>query len=198
MNAKEIIEKLRLTFNELVNNAAAPSEVAPESAPEMVAPIKAKLADGTEIEVTEMGVGGVVTIEGQPAPVGDLTLEDGTVISVGDNGAIVTITPADGSAPMVEDMKKAMDKKMGMEEVFAAFQTSANEKFSSYEQKFADYEARFESYETRLATATKVIDGLLNLTQTLADAPTGVPDQSIKTNNNFKQEKKTSYDILFS
>jgi hypothetical protein len=198
MNAKEIIEKLRLTFNELVNNAAAPSEVAP-SVPEMVVPTKAKLADGTEIEITEMAVGGVVSIQGQPAPVGDLTLEDGTVLSVGDNGAIVSIVSADGSVPtMIEDMKKAMDKKMGMEEVFAAFQTSANEKFSSYEQKFSDYEARFESYETRLATATKVIDGLLNLTQTLADAPTGVPDQSIKTNNNFKQEKKTSYDILFS
>jgi len=198
MNAKEIIEKLRLTFNELVNNAAAPSVVAP-SVPEMVVPTKAKLADGTEIEITEMTVGGVVSIQGQPAPVGDLTLEDGTVLSVGDNGAIVSIVSADGSVPtMIEDMKKAMDKKMGMEEVFAAFQTSANEKFSSYEQKFSDYEARFESYETRLATATKVIDGLLNLTQTLADAPTGVPDQSIKTNNNFKQEKKTSYDILFS
>lgn len=196
MNAKEIIEKLRLTFNELVNNAAAP---ATETAPEMVMPTKAKLADGTEIEVTEMGVGGVVTIQGQPAPVGDLLLEDGTTLTIGENGAIVTIVSADGSEPtMVEDMKKAMDKKMGMEEVFAAFQTSANEKFSAYEQKFADYEARFESYETRLATATKVIDGLLNVTKTLADTPTGTPDQSIKSTNNFKEEKKKSYDILFS
>lgn len=198
MNAKEIIEKLRLTFNELVNNAAAPSMETP-SAPEMVVPTKAKLVDGTEIEITEMAVGGVVSIQGQPAPVGDLTLEDGTVLSVGDNGAIVTIVSADGSEPtMVEDMKKAMDKKMGMEEVFAAFETSTNEKFSSYEQKFADYEARFESYETRLATATKVIDGLLNVTQTLAETPTGTPDQSIKTNNNFKEEKVKSYDLLFS
>jgi hypothetical protein len=44
-----------------------------------------------------------------------------------------------------------------------------------------------------------VIEGLLNLTQTLAESPTGTPDASIKTNNNFKAEKKEmSYDILFS
>ena len=198
MNAKEIIEKLRLTFNELVNNAAAPTTApttpsTPE-APEMAMPIKGKLADGTEIEVTEMAIGGIVTIQGQPAPVGDLTLEDGTILSVGDNGAITNIVPTDGT--LVEDMKK--DKKMGMEEVFAAFETATNEKFSSYEQKFADYEARFASYESRLGAASKVIDGLLNLTQTLSETPTGTPDQSIKTNNNFKQEKQKSFDILFS
>jgi hypothetical protein len=38
----------------------------------------------------------------------------------------------------------------------------------------------------------------LNLTQTIATTPTGIADESVKANNNFKEEKQTSYDILFS
>jgi hypothetical protein len=160
-------------------------------APEMIMPTKAKLVDGTEIEVTEMGVGGIVTINGTPAPVGDLQLEDGTILTVGDNGAITVIEP---SAPMTEDMAK----KLKMEEVFNAFQTSTNQKFSDYEAKFTAYETKFADYEAKLSKATQVIEGLLNLTQTLAETPTGVPDASVKSSANFKEEKKQSYDLLFS
>jgi spore coat protein CotH len=158
--------------------------------PEMTLPTKAKLKDGTEVEITELQVGGIVTIEGTPAPIGEHELEDGTILVVGDNGAILEIKMADGSTPpMVEDMSAK----------FSAFENSTKEKFTSYEAKFADYEEKFATYESRLNKATKVIEGLLNLTQTLAETPTGTPDQSIKTNNNFKQEKKEmSYDILFS
>jgi hypothetical protein len=178
MTPKEIIEKLRLTFNELVNNADVP---AVETAPEMVMPMIHKLKDGTEVEITEMGVGGIVTIQGVPAPVGDHELEDGTVITVGDNGAITAIVPTATEPAMVEDMSAK----------FSAFELSTNEKFASYEAKFADYEAK-------LKKATKVIEGLLNLTQTLAEAPTGTPDPIVKTTNNFKEEKGNSYDILFN
>ena len=178
MTPKEIIEKLRLTFNELVNNAEIPTE---PTAPEMVVPTVAKLKDGTEVEISEMGVGGIVTIQGVPAPVGDHELEDGTILTVGDNGAITAIVPTATEPAMVEDMSAK----------FSAFELSTNEKFASYEAKFADYEAK-------LKKATKVIEGLLNLTQTLAEAPTGTPDPIVKTTNNFKEEKGTSYDILFN
>lgn len=191
MEAKEIIAKLRQTFNELVNNAEVAPAPAPESAPEMIMPTKAKLADGTEIEITEMGVGGIVTIQGTPAPVGELQLEDGTLLTIGDNGAITAIEP---SAPMTEDMAK----KLKMEEVFGAFQESTNQKFSDYEAKFAAYETRFADYESKLAKATSIIDALLNVTNTLAETPTGVPDASVKSSANFKEEKKQSYDLLFS
>jgi hypothetical protein len=179
MTPKEIIEKLRLTFNELVNNADVPA--VETTVPEAVMPMIHKLKDGTEVEITEMGVGGVVTIQGVPAPVGDHELEDGTVITVGDNGAITAIVPVATEPAMVEDMSAK----------FSAFELSTNEKFASYEAKFADYEAK-------LKKATKVIEGLLNLTQTLAEAPTGTPDPIVKTTNNFKEEKGNSYDILFN
>jgi spore coat protein CotH len=186
MTPKEIIEKLRLTFSELVNNADAP--VMDQNAPEMIVPTIAKLKDGTEVEISELSVGGIVTIQGQPAPVGDHELEDGTVISVGDNGAITAIVPAPSAPSMVEDM----GKKQKMEELFEAFQSTTNEKFASYEAKFADYEAK-------LKKATKVIEGLLNLTQTLAETPTGVADPIVKTTNNFKEEKTDkNYSVLFN
>ena len=182
MNAKEILEKLKMTFNELVNNADAP--VVPEVP--VAVTTKAKLADGTEVEVTELAVGGIVTIEGVPAPVGDHTLEDGTVITVADNGAITAIVPVE-EAPVMEDMGKMDKKKMGMEEIFSAFETSTNEKFASYEAKFADYEAK-------LAKATSVIEGLLNLTQVLAETPTGTADPIVSKTNNFKTEEPVMKD----
>ena len=179
MNTKEILEKLKLTFSELVSGAEVPT---PETAPEMVAPMKAKLKDGTEIEVSEMGVGGVVTIAGQPAPTGEHTLEDGTVIVVGENGVISELKPVEG-APMVEDMSAK----------FSAFESATNQKFSAYEAKFADYEAR-------LSKATKVIEGLLSLTQTLAEQPTGTPDPIVTGKNNFSQteKKEKNFSLLFS
>jgi len=181
MNAKEILEKLKMTFNELVNNADAP--VVPEVP--VATTTKAKLADGTEVEVTTLEVGGIVTIAGAPAPVGDHTLEDGTVLTVGDNGAITAIVPVE--EPVMEDMGKMDKKKMGYEEIFSAFQTSTNEKFASYEAKFADY-------EVRLGRATKVIEGLMSLTQVLADTPTGTADPIVTKTNNFKTDEPVMKD----
>ena len=178
MEAKEIIQKLRITFNELVNPT------------QPLAFIKAVLMDGTEIEVTEMAVGGIVTIMGVPAPMGEHQLQDGSVIIVGDNGAITEIKAAqvEEVAPVMEDMSAK----------FSAFESATNEKFSSYEVKFSAYETKFADYENKLNKANQVIEGLLNLTATLAETPTGVPDAAIKTNTQFKEEKKISYDILFS
>lgn len=189
MNAKEILEKLKMTFNELVNNADAP--VVPEVP--VATTTKAKLADGTEVEVTTLEVGGIVTIAGAPAPVGDHTLEDGTVLTVGDNGAITAIVPVE--EPVMEDLGRALvnrsdmgaKKKMGYEEIFSAFQTSTNEKFASYEAKFADY-------EVRLGRATKVIEGLMSLTQVLADTPTGTADPIVTKTNNFKTDEPVMKD----
>jgi hypothetical protein len=185
MKATEIIEKLRLTFNELVNT---PKQE------QVVKMIEATLMDGTKVEVTELAIGGIVTIDGVPAPAGEHTLSDGTMIVLGDNGAIMEIKPAqeievEVSVPAVEDMGAK----------FSAFESTTNEKFASYESKFANYEQKFADYETRLNKATQVIEGLLNLTQTLAEAPTGVADAAIKSESKFSNNKEGfKYDILFS
>lgn len=182
MNAKEIIEKLRLQFNELVNQPT-----------QQVKLMDATLADGTAVQVTELVVGGIVTIDGVPAPAGEHTLSDGTMIVLGDNGVIMEIKPATETeveieVPVVEDMGAK----------FSAFEISTNEKFSSYEAKFAAYENRFAEYESKLNKATQMIDALLNLSKTLAETPTGVPDIAIKSDNKFKAEKEFKHDALFS
>lgn len=186
MKAKEIIENLRLAFNEMVNQTEQKF-------------MDAMLKDGTMVSVTELAIGGVVTIEGQPAPIGEHILEDGTIIVLGDNGVITEIKPAEPTAEVeieVEGKKQEED----MTAKFSAFETSTLEKFNSYEEKFKMYEQRFADYELKLSNAQKVIGLLKDLTQQLADSPTGEVDQAVKSSNTFatKEKKEFSYDILFS
>lgn len=178
MKAIEVLERIRDVFNE-INKPVQP-----------VAMMDAKLQDGTMVQVTELAVGGIVTINGVPAPAGEHTLEDGTTIVLGDNGAIMEIKPK------VETEVEIEVPEMEMASKFAAFENMTTEKFSGYEAKFSAYEQRFAEYEGRLTKAMQVIDGLLNLTQTIASAPTGQPDASVKPQQ-FSEVKK-SYDILFS
>lgn len=176
MKAIEVLERIREVFNE-INKPVQPVEM-----------LDAKLQDGTMVQVTELAVGGIVTIEGVPAPAGEHTLEDGTVIVVGDNGAITEIKPK----AEIEVEAPEMD----MSSKFAAFENMTSQKFSSYEAKFSAYEQRFAEYETKLSKYMQAMETLMNLTQTLASAPTGQPDAAVKPQQ-FSEVKK-SYDILFS
>jgi spore coat protein CotH len=185
MSAKEIIEKLRVTFNELVTPVAAANPIQL---------MDATLMDGSTIQISEMIVGGIVTIDGNPAPIDEYELADGNTLVVGDNGVILDI-----KNEIQTQAKKMMPMQDEIGNKFSAFEATTNEKFASYESKFSAYEQRFSDYEVRLNKATQVIEGLLNLTQTLAETPTGIPDASVKSSSSFAEEKKAkSYDILFS
>lgn len=197
MTATEILKKLKQTFNELQKQGTEIPKTQDEK--QNVKMMSSKLADGTEVEITDMVVGGIVTMNGSPVPVGEYTLEDGTKIVIGENGAITEIESAttETQEPVVpEDMAKKA--QMNYQEEFSKFQTSTSQKFSTYEAKFASYEQKFSDYEARLTKATKVIEGLLNLTQTLAETPTGIVDESVKSSSSFSSEKEFSYDVLFS
>ena len=65
---------------------------------------------------------------------------------------------------------------------FAAFESATNEKFSAYENKFAQYEAK-------LGQANKVIEGLMQISKMLVEAPQSAPDAGVKTSNNFADQK---------
>ena len=176
-DAQNILEKVSLFFAELVNNEDMPM---PSGEPKAeVKMMEAKLKDGTIVEVTELAVGGIVTIEGVPAPAGEHELESGDVIVLGDNGAIMEIKPkkedevsVEVEVPEVEDMSAK----------FAAFESATNEKFSAYENKFAQYEAK-------LGQANKVIEGLMQISKMLVEAPQSAPDAGVKTSNNFAEAK---------
>ena len=176
-NAQNILEKVSMFFAELVGAEDMPM---PSGEPKMETKMmEAKLKDGTIVEVTELAVGGIVTIDGQPAPVGEHELESGEVIVLGDNGAIMEIKPkkedevsVEVEVPQVEDMSAK----------FAAFESATNEKFSAYESKFAQYEAK-------LGQANKVIEGLMQISKMLVEAPQSAPDAGVKTSNNFAEAK---------
>ena len=182
MKATEILQKLKEQFAELVNQ--------PTQTP--VKMMQATLKDGTIVEITALEVGGIVTVEGIPAPVGEHELSDGTYIVVGENGAITEIKPKVEEMP-TEEMPPVTED-MGAK--FSSLENSTKEKFASYEEKFASYETKFAEYESKLTKATQMIEGLINLTKTLAETPTGAPDVAVK--NNFTETKKKNYSILFS
>ncbi len=175
--AQNILNKVSMFFAELVGNEEMPMPSGETAAP--VKMMEAKLKDGTIIEVTELAVGGIVTIEGMPAPVGEHILESGETIVLGDNGVIMEIKPkmedevsVEVEVPVVEDMSAK----------FAAFESATNEKFTAYENKFAQYEAK-------LSQANKVIEGLMQISKMLVEAPQSAPDAGVKTSNAFADQK---------
>ena len=173
-NAKTILDKVSIFFAELVkspmSDASGDVSATPKAEVKMIA---AKLQDGTEVEVTELAVGGIVTIKGVPAPMGEHILEDGTKIVVGDNGVIMQLDLPEVpmEAPVIIDMSAK----------FAAFESATNEKFAAYENKFAEY-------EVKLTQANKVIQGLMDISKLLVEAPTAKADEGVKTPNNFNKE----------
>lgn len=175
--AQNILNKVSMFFAELVGNDQMPMPSGEVAAP--VKMMEAKLKDGTIVEVTELAVGGIVTIEGVAAPVGEHTLESGETIVLGDNGVIMEIKPkmedeisVEVEVPVVEDMSAK----------FAAFESATNEKFTAYESKFAQYEAK-------LGQANKVIEGLMQISKMLVEAPQSAPDAGVKTSNAFADQK---------
>lgn len=183
MEAKEILEKVKLFFNDLV----APTTVAaavPPVAPATSAPAMAKeyeLEGGGTVTIDKLEVGGIVMIDGSPALPGDIKLVDGTAITIADNGMIEAITMGTGvepTEPIVEDMTAK----------FSAFQSLTNEKFANYETKFSAYEQRFADYEVKMKKANKVIEELLKLSTLIVEAPSALPDSAVRTQNNFKAE----------
>lgn len=176
-DAQNILEKVSMFFAELVGNEEMPMPSGETAAP--VKMMEAKLKDGTIVEVTELAVGGIVTIEGKPAPVGEHMLETGETIVLGDNGAIMEIKP---KAEEVEVEVEAKKDEEDMSAKFAAFESATNEKFSAYESKFAQYEAK-------LGQANKVIEGLMQISKMLVEAPQSAPDAGVKTSNNFAEQK---------
>ena len=178
-NAQSILNKVSMFFAELVGDQMPPVSGEPKATETKM--MEAKLKDGTVVEVTELAIGGIVTIEGMPAPVGEHELEDGTKIVLGDNGVIMEIMPkSEEDAPAIEIEVPVVED---MSAKFAAFESATNEKFASYEDKFL-------AYEVKLTQANKVIEGLMQISKMLVEAPQVQADSSVKTSNAFSEVKK--------
>jgi len=112
MNYQETINKIKQLFE-----AAAPEVgVAPVS-PDASILTDYILQDGTKISVDKLEVGGVVTINGTPAPDGEHHLQDGTMIQT-QSGAIVEI-----STPAEEIVDESVTSDMSTEKMAAIDKT---------------------------------------------------------------------------
>jgi len=117
MNAQEAILKIKALFED---NAAPVKE--DEADMTKVEETKVEMAeyslmDGTKVEISALEIGGLVTIEGQPAPAGGHELMDGTEITLDENGKITEIeTKVVEASPEVDTEVEAgadyKDKKM--------------------------------------------------------------------------------------
>lgn len=93
MTAKEILKGIKALFAEM------PQEPAPAPAP-VQEPVQVEmkeysLADGTKVMLDKLEIGGVVTINDLPAPMGEHVLADGTKIKLDEAGVIVEIEAAE-------------------------------------------------------------------------------------------------------
>lgn len=136
------------------------------------------LMDGTAVSITEMAVGGVVTVGDVPVPAGDYELSDGTKFSVGEGGVITAIGE-------VAPEEAAPEAPADYSSKFAAY----DEKFTAYEQKFADQEGMLNKLSTSFAKTNETIVHLVGIIEKMAAEPTADP---VNAQNSFQSQKSQS------
>jgi uncharacterized protein YuzE len=180
MNAQEAILKIKALFED---NAAPVKEdevIEPKVEETKVEMAEYSLMDGTKVEISALEVGGLVTIEGQPAPVGDHELMDETEITLDENGKITAIeTKVVEASPEVDTEVEAgadyKDKKM-------------QEMAEQFEAKIAELiEAKNVSDAKVLDLENKVKQGFAQVAE-LIEALSNTPSEDpIKKPNSFNE-----------
>lgn len=132
MNAKDAIMQIRALFEDMPQvEAPAPMEAPIEEVPVTFA--EYSLMDGTKVMISEMAIGGEVTLaDGTPAPAGEHQLADGTEIVLDDASKILSIETPEAEAKEAEEVPAEMGKK--------------------YEEKMADEIAALVSENENLKT----------------------------------------------
>jgi len=148
MTVNEKIQKIKVLLG---LEAPAPAPVKP-AALNMY-----KLTDGTEVAISALEVGGIVTVGDQPASAGEHTLEDGTAIVVDAAGVITEIVAATPAAPDVP-----------VEDELAA-------KFSAIESTVTAQGQMLVALTDNVKKNSDVVAQLLSIVEKLAETPTADP-----------------------
>jgi hypothetical protein len=165
MNAQEAILKIKALFED---NAAPVKEdevIEPKVEETKVEMAEYSLMDGTKVEISALEIGGLVTIEGQPAPAGDHELMDGTEITLDENGKITEIeTKVVEASPEVDTEVEAgadyKDKKIEeMAEQFEAKIAQLTEAKNVSDAKVLDLENKVKQ---GFAQVAELIEALSN------------------------------------
>lgn len=163
---KEILTAIKAIFSD----QPLPEPVAPVAPVEPVQ-LEAKeysLADGTKVMIDKLEIGGVVTVNDAPAPMGEHYLADGSKIELDANGIITSIEAAEPAAPAVEP------------EIMAALVAPTE-----------PVQMRDERVDALQSELTKVKQGfaqLVALVEALAETPAAEPLEPQKTKFGAVQE----------
>ena len=136
MNAQEAILKIKALFDDNILPVEAEDTKVEETKVEMA---EYSLMDGTKVEISALEIGGLVTLEGNPAPVGDHELMDGTEITLDENGMITAIETKVVEASPEVDVEAGYDKKKE-EEMAKAFNEVIAELIEANNSKIAELE----------------------------------------------------------
>jgi hypothetical protein len=194
MNPKEALKQIRALFEDMpqVVEPVAPVEpTAPaEPAVTKVDMAEYSLVDGTKIMISELKIGGMVTMaDGTPAPAGEHQLMDGTSIQVDELGYIVEI--ASPKEDVIEEEPVAP----------AAPVAPAEDTTAMVAELKADFAEQKSQLETKIAELeNKVKQGfaqVAELVEALSNTPTAEPTQkSANAFQSYVSSNDTKYERL--
>lgn len=184
MNAKDAILKIRALFEDMpVEEPKAEPIEEPKSKVEMAEYV---LEDGTKVMISELAVGGQVTLEdGSKAPDAEHKLADGMSIVTVD-GVITEIKEAEEKEIEVVIENKDYDKKI--EEMAAAYDIKINEILES-NQKLQD---KINELDAKNKEGFSLVVSML---EEFSKVPTADPIEAPKSYK-FEQSKDIKFDRL--